>query len=298
MFFGWLPMFFAILLTLGEVWMRIFQRSIRVAAVDDETLFYRFVPMASLLMLNLSYFVGRSVDYTLIMGLLSFSAIAIPPTLSAVAAILNASWPIRSLALLPVATALWALTFASVSLFRQNAPYSLLLHECRDVGRCSPSTLMRGLDETVHIRPLLEHVPRPVTDGAFDNKGVIRDTLAMISRWAPDEPLVTVLLGNLVADLPAADVALMYSGKWNRWPRSFTLSDELVGPLAQRIIAAPARMREGEVVIVRSNETALGFLESAILTRIRSEVILCRLPGSSSEVVAYRATEKLNCSSD
>jgi len=254
--------------------------------------------MASLLMLNLSYFVGRSVDYTLIMGLLSFSAIAIPPTLSAVAAILNASWPIRSLALLPVATALWALTFASVSLFRQNAPYSLLLHECRDVGRCSPSTLMRGLDETVHIRPLLEHVPRPVTDGAFDNKGVIRDTLAMISRWAPDEPLVTVLLGNLVADLPAADVALMYSGKWNRWPRSFTLSDELVGPLAQRIIAAPARMREGEVVIVRSNETALGFLESAILTRIRSEVILCRLPGSSSEVVAYRATEKLNCSSD
>jgi hypothetical protein len=298
MFLGWLPMFFAIFLVFGDAWMRIFRRSLRVANVDDETLFYRFAPMASLLMIQVSYFVSRSVDYTLIIALLSFCAIAIPAMLSVTAAVLAAGWPIKGLVLIPVTTALWALTFAFVALIRQNAPYSLLLHECRDAGRCSPASLIRGLDETIHIRPVLEHVRRPVTDGAFDSSGVIRESLSLISRWAPGEPFVTVLLGTLGVKLTATEVALMYSGKWNRWPRSFTLSDELVRPLAQRIIAAPARMREGEVVIVRSDETALGFLESAILARIRSEVTLCRLPGSSSEVVAYRATEKPDCPSN
>ena len=298
MFFGWLPMFFAVLLIFGDVWTRIFRRSLRVAAVDDETLFYRFVPMASLMMVQALYFAGRSVDYTLIMALLSFCAIAIPPALGVTAAILTARGPIKSLALLPVVTGLWALTFTYVSLFRQNAPYSLLLHECRDVGRCSPAALIRGLDETIHIRPLLEHVRRPINDGAFDNKGVIRDALEIISRLAPDEPLVTVLLGALVADLQATEVTLMYAGKWDRWPRSLILSDELVRPLARRIIAAPVKLREGEVVIVRRDEKALGYLESGILTRIRAETNLCLLPGSSNEVVAYRATGKSSCPPD
>jgi hypothetical protein len=295
MFFGWLPMFFAILLTFGDAWTRIFRPSFRLTSADDATLFYRFVPMASLLMLQISYFVGRSVDFTLVMALLSFAAIAIPPTIAVTAAILAARWPIRTMALLPLAAAIWAMTFACIALFRQNAPYSLLLHECRDAGRCSPASLIRGLQETIHVRPLLEHVRRPVNDGAYDDKGVIRDALETIFRWAPDEPLVTVLLGTLVADLQATEVALMYSGKWNRWPRSFTLSDELVRALAQRIITDPVKLRDGEVVIVRRDEKALGYIESSILARIRSEINLCQLPGSSGEVVAYRATVRSSC---
>ena len=127
---------------------------------------------------------------------------------------------------------------------------------------------------------------------------MIRDALEIISRLAPDEPLVTVLLGALVADLQATEVTLMYAGKWDRWPRSLILSDELVRPLARRIIAAPVKLREGEVVIVRRDEKALGYLESGILTRIRAETNLCLLPGSSNEVVAYRATGKPSCPPD
>jgi hypothetical protein len=295
MFFGWLPMYFAVLLTFGDAWTRIFRKSFRVTATDDATLFYRFVPMAVLLMLQLTYFVGRSVDFTLGMSLLSFAAIVIPPTLAGTAAVLKGRWPVKALGLLPVVTAILAITFTGVLLFRQDASYSLLLHECRDAHRCSPATLAQGLDETIHIRPLLEHVPRPVHDGAFDNKGLIREALELISRWAPDQPQVTTLLGTLVADLQASEVTLMYSGKWDRWPRSFTLSDELVRPLAQRIIAAPVRLRDGEVVIVRRDEKALGYLESGILARIRSETNLCRLPGSSSDVVAYRVAGKSGC---
>ena len=298
MFFGWLPMFFAVLLTFGDAWTRIFRRSFRVTAADDATLFYRFVPMAALLMLQLTYFVGRSVDFTLGMSLLSFTAIAIPPTLAGTAAVLKGRWPVSALCLLPAATAILTITFTGVLLFRRDASYSLLLHECRGTHRCSPASLVQALDDTIHIRPLLEHVPRPVHDGAFDNKSIIRDALDLISRWAPDQPLVTTLLGTLVADLQASEVTLMYAGKWDRWPRSFTLSDELVRPLAQRIIAAPVRLRDGEVVIVRRDEKALGYLESGILTRIRSETNLCRLPGSSSEVVAYRVAGKSGCPAD
>jgi hypothetical protein len=298
MFFGWLPMFFAVLLTFGDAWTRIFRRHLRVTDADDETLFYRFVPMAVLLMFQITYFVGRSVDFTLGMSLLSFAAIAIPPTLAGTAAVLKGRWPVSTLGLLPAATAILAMTFTSVLLFRRDASYSLLLHECRDVHRCSPTSLAQGLDETIHIRPLLEHVPRPVHDGTFDNKGVVRDALDLISRWAPDQPLVTTLLGTLVADLQASEVTLMYSGKWDRWPRSFTLSDELVRPLAQRIIAAPVRLHDGEVIIVRRDEKALGYLETGILTRIRSETNLCQLPGSSSEVVAYRVAGKSGCPAD
>jgi hypothetical protein len=162
-------------------------------------------------------------------------------------------------------------------LFRRDAPYSLLLHQCRDARRCLPASL--GLDATIHIRPLLEHVPRPVHDGASDNKGLTRGALDLISRWASDQLLMTTLLGTLVADLQASDVTLMYSGKWDRWPRSFTLSDELIGPSTQRIIAAPVRLREDEGVIVRRDEKALGHLESGIQTRIPLESNLRGLAG-------------------
>jgi hypothetical protein len=134
-----------------------------------------------------------------------------------------------------------------------------------------------------------------VTDGAFDGNGIIRDALAMITRWAPDAPRVTLLLGNVIAELPAADIAEIYSGKAGRWPRSFTMSDQLVRPLMERIIAAPPRMHEGEVVIIRKDETKLGPLEAGILSRIRSEVLLCPLPDATPEVIAYRASELPAC---
>ena len=56
----------------------------------------------------------------------------------------------------------------------------------------------------------------------------------------------------------------------------------------QRIIAAPVRLREGELVLVRRDETELGLIEAGILQRIRAETTLCPLPDPSKEVIAYR----------
>ena len=189
------------------------------------------------------------------------------------------------------------LAFTFLSLYRQDSPYSFLLHECRDLGRCSPAAIARGFNETVRVRPVLERVRRPIIDGWFDTNGIVRDAVSMMAKWASNEPAVTVLLGRLRGDLDitATELALMYAGKWNRWPRSFTPSDEIVVPLAQRIIAAPVRLREGELVLIRRDEAALGFIEAGILKRIRAEAVLCRLPDPSKEVAAYRVAGPSGC---
>ena len=138
---------------------------------------------------------------------------------------------------------------------------------------------------------------RPIDDGLFDTKGIVRDAVSMMTKWAANEPTVTVLLGRLIPqlDLTASELALMYAGKWDRWPRSFTPTDEFVMPLAQRIIAAPIRLREGELVLVRRDEAALGLIEAGILKRIRAEVTLCGIPDPSQEVAAYRVAGPSGC---
>src|SRR5262249_57048666 len=112
---------------------------------------------------------------------------------------------------------LWVLTFTFLSLARQNSPYSLLLHECRDLGRCSPAAISRGFNETIRVRPVLERVRRPIIDGWFDANGIVRDAVSMMMKWAPNEPAVTALLGRLrpELDVTASEPALMYAGKWD-----------------------------------------------------------------------------------
>ena len=136
-------------------------------------------------------------------------------------------------------------------------------------------------------------------DGRFDAKakGIVRDAMSMMMRWAPNEPAVTALLGRLhpALELAGTELALMYAGKWDRWPRSYTDTDGMVMSIARRIIAAPVRLREGELVLVRRDETALGIIEAGILQRIRAEVTLCPLPESSKEVIAYRVAGPSGC---
>jgi hypothetical protein len=245
---------------------------------------------------------------------LPFCALAITATLAVIAVVAAEKWPVRLLALLPVAIGLWVVTFTSLSLLRQNystlvrpcenggrcptAPYSLLLHECRDHGRCSPIALARGFNERVHKRAVLERVGNP-SDWLFDTRGVVRDALSMIEAWAREETAVTVLIGHVLGDMGgddmASDVTLMYAGKWHRWPRSFTLTDRLVIPLAHRIIDAPIQLREGELVLVRRSASAMGYIDAGILVRIKEKVTLCQLPHPSQEVIPYRVAGPAGC---
>ena len=213
MFLGWVAVLLAIFVVLNNAWICVLEPAARTTTADEEALFYRFVPMTMLLMQQASYFVGRSIPATLDLAIFPFCALAITASLGGVAAVAAQKGPVRLLALIPVAIGLWALTFTSLSLFRQNystlvrpcenpgrcasAPYSLLLHECRDHGRCSPAAVARGLNEMVHKRPVIERLGNPETDMSFDERGVVRDAVSMIETWAGGAPTVAVLLGGV-----------------------------------------------------------------------------------------------------
>ena len=85
--------------------------------------------MAMLLMLQAAYFVGRSIDAALDLAMFPFCALAITAALAVIATVAAEKWPVRLLALIPVAIGLWVLTFTSLSLLRQN--YSTLAQAVR-----------------------------------------------------------------------------------------------------------------------------------------------------------------------
>ena len=101
MFFGWLAMLLAIFMVQADAWARVFSRAARLTDMDDAAVYYRFVPMAALLMIQATYFVGRSYPSALSLAALPFCAIAIPAALGFTAAVMAARGPARLLALIP-----------------------------------------------------------------------------------------------------------------------------------------------------------------------------------------------------
>jgi hypothetical protein len=299
-FFGWLAMLLALFIVLTDAWARVVRPGSSLVALKDEIVFHRFVPMAMLLMLQAAYFVGRSVDYTLDMALFPFCALTIAGGLGFSRAVATASGPARLLLAIPVSMLLLAFAFISLTLFRPAAPYSLALHKCQYDNRCSLNAMAQDLRDQVHRRSGLEKVGNKRGDYWLDTSGIIREALTMIEKWAPNEPKVTILLGYMIGDGDdmASDVTLMYAGKWHRWPgRSWTFSDRLGLPLAEKIIAAPVRLSQGELVLVRRDPNKLRVVEAGIWRRIQAEYALCPLPTDSRLIAVYRIAAPAGCSS-
>ena len=47
----------------ADAWARVFSRTARLADISDAVLIYRFVPMAVLLMVQATYFIGRAYPF-------------------------------------------------------------------------------------------------------------------------------------------------------------------------------------------------------------------------------------------
>jgi hypothetical protein len=304
LFFGWAAILIAVFLVLADSWTRIIDQSSQITELSVSELIYKFVPMAFLAVLMSAYFVGRSVEYTIVLAFLPFVGIAAPAILRtatyAVQTRAPAAWYVLSATGL---ACLWALSFTLLALLRHDAPYSFFLQECRDQGRCIPSALLAGLHTKLLAQPVIEKVGNRWSDNYYDGSGAVREAVDAIQRFAPDQPTVSVFLGPIrgiiemgtVRDQIASDVALMYAGKWHRWPRSYGFSDELLPALVTQIVTAPIHLNAGELVIVRRDETKFGEIEKGILQKIRSENTLCPLPEQWKEIAAYRIADKASC---
>src|SRR5262249_53054196 len=118
MFLGWTAMLLAAFLVFTDAWSRVLDPARGVTVTDNDTLFSRFVPMAALLILQSTYFVGRSVDFTLVMALFPFCALAISGGLAAIAELASKRGSVWFFVLGPLAISIWALTFTCLSLLR------------------------------------------------------------------------------------------------------------------------------------------------------------------------------------
>ncbi|MET4450295.1 hypothetical protein [Bradyrhizobium sp. RT3b] len=305
LFLAWGGLLLAVFLVLSDGWIRIFDRTLQVTELGAVALYYRFVPMALLAVLMSAYFVGRSVEYIIILALLPFVALIVPGLLRT-ATLLARSGDRASLLVLtlPVVIGVWALSFTFFSLERQGAPpYSLLIQECRDHGRCTPSTLFAGLKEKLGVKPVLDQLNAKWSGNYFDSSGAIRESVDAMHRLAADQSTVSVFLGSVLPDPLvdttrdniASDMAVLYAGKWHRWPRSYGFSDELIPALVDQIVSTPIRLNEGEIVIIRLDETSFGTIEKGILRKIRAETTLCLLPERWKEIAVYRVAGSAGC---
>jgi hypothetical protein len=250
--------------------------------------------MAVLTWFMSSYFAGRSVDFTLIISFLPFSALVIPAILTAFHDSMSGRKSSVQLGVIPALMVFVALMFSFSALYRKGGPYSTAISECLYDRKCSPVGLAKVTGERFALRPMLDQAANP---GYFDTSGLAQEAMLLIQRYAPDRRTIPLFLGIHPTTIWSVhtNTVLVLTGKGHRWPISYVLSDEINPLLEEKIINADVRLEEGETVFIRSDEGRLGKLEAAIVAKIRSNSRLCPLPPSGGSVTAYRATFLQHC---
>ena len=293
LFWGWTAVFIAIFLVLALAWMRIFAPARPPIGLSDHLLFYRYVPMAILTSFTASYYVGRSVNFTLIIAFLPFCALLIPALLRFAGHISKEVWPVRAAALAPAFILVWAMSFSALAIYRDTSPYSFIFNEVRREGQLSLRALADSLQRSLHKHPVLEKDSGH--QYLLDEDGVVRDGIQAIDMFAAGYDRVAIFLGLLGSQYVASDVALLYAKKGHRWPISYTFSDELLPELSERIITTPINLRADEIVIVRRDKALLSPIQGSIYAQIAATTTLCAVPFESQTVDVFRVANVDGC---
>ena len=164
--------------------------------ISNQLLVYRLVPMALMTAAMSLYYVGRSVDYTLIIAGLPLW-LAIPTLIGMIRALAARRGLQRLLVLLPVMVALSVTTFSLQTLFRRDAPYRIALNDCLTRSVCSPAVLWSNLRTKAAGRPMMESVGDYFGDRYLgQDHGMVAEAVEALHTYA-DGPYATVLLGKL-----------------------------------------------------------------------------------------------------
>jgi len=254
--------------------------------LDVETAVRRVAPMAGLAIVMSAYYVGRSVDFTLIIAFMPCVALFIPMFLALTS---NTTGSMKSgVVLSGMLASILALfmTFSQIAVFRDGGPYRPFVAE-----------LVRGdlADARIRFqsRPMLDAVANP---NFQDLSGLAAETLKAIETFAPEQDRLTLLLGKHPTTPWSvhSDMVLLLAGKGNRWPVSYVLSDELSPTRVKQILDHAPELKKGEFIFLRADEATLGPLESAILNEIRSRYKLHLEETGFSLIKVFSVVEETN----
>ncbi|MBR0953457.1 hypothetical protein [Bradyrhizobium canariense] len=287
-FWGWIPILAAVAIAVAGCWLLVIDNKRGSLQATSDAWLSHALPAAILTAITGSYFAGRSVDFTVVIALLPFALLFVPTALWLAGRALGGDRVAARLAAVAAATVFWASMFSCLYVFRIDSPYSLLVQECRDMGRCTPSALGRGIADATRQELALPPGTNVWALTDYDRR-MVTEARNLIERFSGAGAKITVLLGaSSGGNQMLSDIALMYARKWHTWPRSFTFSDELVPALAERILAAPVKPATGDLVLLRRAPSGLGIIESGILSRLRAEGRLCYLEPGGTDVSGYR----------
>lgn len=289
-FWGWIPALIVLSLIGSLVWMLLLGRATGFGHKSDRDILYGYLPMAMLAAFIALYYLGRSVDFVLLLALLPLSSLVVAPYLNAATNWRNLGRSGRTGLGLITLSIVWALACGYVYLYRPNSPYRMAFHECRYNGHCSVSSLVSTLGRSV------EKNEPPIGTISYigaDGEQMIDEAVSLIRANFKGEQ-ASVFLGTLQGRSLGTDLALLRAGKSHRWPVSYTFTDELIPQLAERIAAASIELKDGEAVIVRRDENTLGPLEREILRRLRQRARLCVCEVGTFAVV-YEVSRNPEC---
>ena len=275
-FFGWIPLFLIAVLLLKELWVRIYSPDDSTLELSNQDLFYRYIPMTVLMILMSAYYVGRSVDFTIIIAFMPFCALFIPVLISFWQRALDSKKTRHIFFYMPALVLVWSLSFSFLGLFRSNSPYSIAIHQCVHENSCTPWSQLKGVVEKMKMRPMVD---AKISPSWYDKTGFIQELQGEIEQWAAGADKLVVLAGvhKVTKQSVMSDIALFNTGKWHKWPISYVLTDEFTEKNVNRILHSAVELKDGEVVILRNDESSLGLLETQLLQKIRDMVSLCSL---------------------
>jgi hypothetical protein len=200
----------------------------------------------------------------------------------------------------PLASIAFLVIFLSVfyslnALYRKGGPYSTAVSQCIYNRACTPFALAKVITHRYALKPMLDQAANP---NFFEPSGLASQAVGLIERYSPDRRAIPLFLGIHPASIWSVhtNAVLVLLDKGHRWPISYVLSDEINPAVRSKIIGADVKLEEGETIFIRSDESRLGPLESALVAKVRAEVLLCELPGEAAMVKAYRASFRQSCS--
>ena len=293
-FLGWIAIAVAGMTAMALAWSSAIAPRIPGLPRDSDLLIYRFAPMAGLVAFMSSYFAGRSVDFTLIISFLPMAALVIPAIVMVFRLAMLGHRPARYLVPVACVSVFLPLTFSIAALYRGGSPYAVTLQQCLYERACSPSRLVNLIRTRYPLRPMIDQRADP---NYFDQSGLTTEAIELIDKFAADRKQIALFLGIHPTTIWSVhtNAVLVLASKGHRWPISYVLSDEINPILRYSVIDAEVKLKEGEIIFIRKDESRLGELEGAIVKKIRTEVRLCPLPTNGEMVSAYRATRLSTC---
>ncbi|MGI9485088.1 MAG: hypothetical protein ACR2RF_04230 [Geminicoccaceae bacterium] len=295
-FLGWVPIAMVVTTGMALAWLSVLRLGPTIDMISPMTAVRLIAPLAGLTAIMSSYYVGRSVDFTLIIAFLPFCALLIPAFLSTFA---TAPMAMRGQSLLSLIGCLLmalSVTYSTLAVYRPGGPYIT-------VGGGLIKAITRGdegeLSEAAvryRNRAMLDYDANP---GYYEKDGIAHDALRAIETFAPDRKRLPLLLGQHQTSPWSVhtDMVLLLAKAGHRWPISYVLSDELSKRRQAQILEADVELADGEVVIVRNDEASLGPLEQGILDAIKRRHHLCPQPFSSNFIDIYLVSGGDNCES-